>query len=314
MMRPNSTFSHPVAIYSMKNLTCCPVCESENIVFKYNGRSNRDAVDPAVWPVFNCEGCSHGFMNPQPSWDDLQPYYNASYEPYSGDHGFEQIDRDVAEAKRSGELRHIKVTPGMRLLDVGCGGGSFLRRAAALGAAVQGVEPSADGVAAASSAEFPVFHGEIDSFIDSHPGAKFEVVTSNHVVEHHPAPVEMLKDMAKVLSEDGYIWMSVPNAGCKSSQRLDWRWHSSDLPFHLMQFNPDSVREMLSRANLKIRRIYTYTFPPAGLASMCAELRYRYCVPRKLTERLPLLSYATRRARRMDQRMEGEAIIVEATL
>ncbi|HZV17284.1 MAG TPA: class I SAM-dependent methyltransferase [Sphingobium sp.] len=297
----------------MRQIVACPICRSDKIAFRYDGRSNRNLADRTVWPIFNCENCGHGFMNPQPSWEELQPYYNPAYEPYQEDHGFQEIDREVEEARQTGELRHIKITRNMRLLDIGCGGGAFLRRAQALGAQVQGVEPSDHGYATAVKSGVPVYHGQTEGFLEAYPDRKFDVVTSNHVIEHHPAPVDLLKSMAKALADGGYIWFAVPNAGCLSSRRLDWRWHSSDLPFHLMQFTPQSVRETLELAGLTVRRLYTYTFPPAGLASFRAELRYRFLIPRKLTTRLPLARYAARRARRLDGRGEGEAIVIEAT-
>lgn len=298
----------------MEQLTRCPLCDSVAVGHLYDGRSIRNQSDKTSWPISSCRECTHSFMNPRPSWDVLQNYYDSSYQAYDEDHGYGGIEADVAEARRTGELRHVPIRPGLRLLDVGCGGGSFLKRAAALGAEVQGVEPSPHGHATAMANGIPVFHGQIDEFVAAQNDRRFDLITANHVVEHHPTPVEMLKHMGQLLADGGYIWFAVPNADCGAARSLQWRWHSCDLPYHLMQFSPASARRLVENAGLKIRRLYTYSVPSAVRASLNAELRHAYKIPGRLLERLPLDRLAARRARQIDARAEGEAIIVEATV
>ena len=298
----------------MQQLIACPICGSTDIVHSYDGRTKRDDADPAVWSVFDCKSCGHGFVNPQPSWSELQRYYGADYEPYEADHAAGSAERDVEEAREAGVLRSIPIRPGLRVMDVGCGGGAFLTRAEMLGAEVQGVEPSDHGFATCSGKGLRVFHGQIDAFVAAHPDRKFDVVTSNHVVEHHPSPVEMLRDMSRALAKDGYVWFCVPNGATRAARVLKWRWHSTDLPVHLMQFTPGSVRKMVELAGLEVRRIYTATMPVAVRQSLIEELRYHYFIPQRLSRFLPLNGLSARMARDMDRAIEGEAIIVEAVL
>src|SRR5579859_869017 len=110
-------------------------------------------MDKRQWPVAECSACGHQFVNPQPSWQELESYYNSAYDAYDPMHGSEASDdRAVAEARRSGEIRHIPLPAGQRLLDVGCGAGWFLRICKRLGAIEQGVEPSSFGAATAQQA------------------------------------------------------------------------------------------------------------------------------------------------------------------
>lgn len=109
----------------MVTLDECSVCGSKHMALDYEGRSIRRLEDTSTWRVFRCEGCGFGFINPQPTWEDLAPYYDQTYEPYSPSHGLseESDDEIVARASRSGEFRHVKIQPCMRILDVGAGGG-----------------------------------------------------------------------------------------------------------------------------------------------------------------------------------------------
>ena len=109
----------------METLSKCPVCESGRIRFDYEAPTTR-RMDSRMWRVDRCEACSHGFMNPQLSWDELSAYYSALYDPYDPTHGADgSDDQVVARATREGRFRHIAIGKGDRILDVGCGAVTF---------------------------------------------------------------------------------------------------------------------------------------------------------------------------------------------
>ena len=87
----------------MQTLCACPVCKSEKIRHDFDASTTR-GMDEKVWSIHRCEACSHGFMNPQPSWDELEAYYSASYDPYDPSHGAAaQDDAVVEKAGRDGD-------------------------------------------------------------------------------------------------------------------------------------------------------------------------------------------------------------------
>ena len=300
----------------MKQLTYCPVCNSGAIQFQYEGRTNRRPDDPATWRVFKCETCSHGFMNPQPSWEELAAYYVEDYDPYVKNHGSDAEDdaKTVAIAKQTGEFRHLPLPAGKRVLDVGCGAGWFLRIAKQLGAETFGIEPSAFGARNSRAAGIDVFNGTVEDYLQSQGNdRRFDVITANHVIEHAPDPVKTLQGMRSLLAPGGLLWMSVPNAASHFSRTLGGEWHSADLPYHLQQFSLKSLSFAGDQAGLKTRRQYTYSLPAATAASLRFLLRRRYLVPQRLTMKIGLLNdgYASAVAARHDKNLEGEAIIGE---
>jgi SAM-dependent methyltransferase len=217
----------------------------------------------------------------------------------------------VTDARRRGEFRHIRVTEGLRLLDVGCGGGFFLRIAARLGAVVEGVEPSEFGVKIARASGLEVFEGTVEEFLRRHPEKRFDVITANHVVEHVPNPVEVLGAMGKLLAPGGYAWVAVPNADCIFGRKLKGRWLHTDLPIHLMQFTPQSLIEAGSRAGLELVSWNTYSLPMAIAFSIRQYLR-SYFIPHRLTNHLGFIDthFAPSLARRLDSRRRGDAVII----
>ena len=105
-------------------------------------------------------------MNPQPSWMELSSYYSEEYPPYDPLHGVENgFQNVIRQARESGRYRDVSIRPGMRILDVGCGAGSFLHVARELGASVMGVEPSPVAAERARQFGIEVFTGTLESYI-----------------------------------------------------------------------------------------------------------------------------------------------------
>jgi 2-polyprenyl-3-methyl-5-hydroxy-6-metoxy-1,4-benzoquinol methylase len=199
------------------------------------------------------------------------------------------------------------------VLDVGCGAGWFLRISKKLGAIEQGIEPSEYAAALAKKQGLSVFQGTLESYVEQAPlGTQFDIITANHVIEHVPRPVDTLRAMKGLLAPGGYAWIAVPNADYPICRSLEGRWYSSDLPYHLMQFTPTSLAEAGRRAGLKVRSQTTESIPQFVAASMRLYLRYKWKLPRRLTQKLRVIDTASNwYAHRMDAKIAGEAILTE---
>jgi SAM-dependent methyltransferase len=246
-----------------------------------------------------------------PSWAELQPYYQGDYYAYVETDGEKEAEEEqLKTAAATGELRHAPIKAGIRLLDVGCGEGSFIRLAARLGVIVEGIEPSKLGVAAAWRAGLQVFNGTAEQYVEKHGDERFDVITANHVLEHVHDPVRTLAAMKSLLADDGSIVITVPNAECYVSRSLRGNWHSADLPRHGVQFGKTSIREAGRRAGLRLADLKTYSFPKAVASSLRAWLRWRWLVPGRVTGRIRLIEKMARPvARRMDAHATGEALV-----
>lgn len=293
----------------MDNLTACPVCLSPELRFRYSGRTTRNPSDPARWKVSECRSCGLGFLNPRPSWEELEPYYSAQYAAYGHSHGAKYNDElTVVEARRTGTFRHIPIPEGKRVLDVGCGGGYFLRICAKLGAKVQGIEPSPIAAEQARSQGIQVFSGMIDTF---ETDERFDAITASQVLEHVPDPVAMLAKMRSLLAPSGMIWLAVPNADCRWAKALGWKWDGADLPYHLLHFGPQNMETAATRAGLSVSRLYTNSQPSVVAFSYRTYLRNRYLVPKKLSALVVTPGLVAGMGRRMDAAGVGDTLIAE---
>jgi len=294
----------------MQKYTNCPVCSSKNISFQYMGGTARKPKEPPKWPVNRCEDCSLVFVNPRPTWDELSDYYPSGWQCYNT---YVSNEEDVVkEAKELNEYRHIPIPVGKRLLDVGCGGGSFLQVFKKLGVEVAGIEPSSSAAAAARECGIDVFTGTVEEYIAKNgTDEKFDVILCSHVLGATPFPVETLDGMRQLLAPNGYIWVAVPNADSEYSRKLGWRWHSTDYPYNLINYTPKTLGLAGEKAGLVIQRHYTYSLPESLIYSISLWRRYRWFVPHKVTSLVLNDELIKRKIKELDSRNEGEAIIME---
>lgn len=296
----------------MTNLTACPICGSSEISCRYGGTPERaEWQDEKTFEVFGCAHCSHGFLNPVPDGATLDKYYSSRYGAYHVGHGTGDLQPAIDRARLKKRFRHVDLSEDMDVLDIGCGSGSFLRVIRDVVRSVQGVEPSEHGVATCRELQVPVFHGDREAFRDQSNHA-YDLITLNHVLEHHPHPQHLLTLCMAHLKDRGRIWIAVPNAGSFFARVLKSRWHSSDLPVHLQHFTSSSLRQIMDKVGFEIEELYTGS--ENSLPGSASAYLRRFGIPGRVSR--PLLNGPFSRTgslgRRVDASGNGEAILVSA--
>lgn len=291
----------------MDRVEKCPCCLSPDMKFAFEGHTTLRPQDPQIWTVFKCQNCGLGFLNPMPNWQELQEYYDEGYEAYIPKHTVVD-DGMVEKALQEGMLRYLPSVKDKKVLDLGCGAGLFLQVSAKLGAQTWGVEPSPIAAEVSRSAGINVFNGKLEDF---ETAERFDVITANQVLEHVPEPVDTLTRMRGLLAPGGSIWITVPNAACVWAERLTWKWDGADLPYHLLQFTPESLHAAGRRAGLEPRRTVTESLPGIVKYSMQKHLRENYLIPKRLSRLFLSDEWAARTGREMDAKVQGDNLIVE---
>jgi len=269
----------------LERLDRCVVCRSDALEPLYEDLRAHDAGD---WRIDRCRSCGSGLLNPRPTTESIGKAYRGNYRPYKrrrarpvpkgrrarfrhavtnaylrrrwGYAGLSASAHLAAAAvvmpglRRAADrlVRFVPApdAPASRLLDIGCGSGTYMRLMRDLGWQVRGVEPDAGAVETARKAGLDVRQGSMDD-IDPALDGFFDVVTVGHVIEHTHDPIAALEAAYAVLKSGGLLWIGTPNFGSLGSWIFRARWRALEPPRHLVLFTGEGLSGALQRAGFR---------------------------------------------------------------
>lgn len=151
------------------------------------------------------------------------------------------------------------------LLDVGCGAGQFLLRAARAGFDTQGIDPDPRSVGfVLDELELTVRRGSLEVLADDE---HFDVISMLGVLEHIANPVEFLTDASAHLNEGGELLVGVPNVASLNRRLSRLSQHDWDMllePGHLYHYSQRTLQMVGERARLRMDRWRTATITIRG--------------------------------------------------
>ena len=215
--------------------------------------------------LYHCPTCGgqfwEPFKNPGAAWYERDSRYaSINADPYSQVNWHQRF-----------VLTIVKDRAGVgRLFDVGCGSGNFLAFAKGCGWQVAGIDFDGSAIHAARE-KFDITDVEqvdLVSYANSHPEAKFDLITFFDVFEHIDNQADFLVAMKKILTKDGYIAMSMPH-------RRGARWLMPyDLPpRHLTRWDEASLAGILTRYDFKPVYLKAINASPGYIV---LKLRFKY--------------------------------------
>ncbi|TMA27590.1 MAG: class I SAM-dependent methyltransferase [Deltaproteobacteria bacterium] len=193
----------------------------------------REVEDPQTrerFDILACRSCGLGHTSPVP--EDLGRYYGRRY--YGGRHGLTQA---LCLWRRARLLDRFGGKG--RVLDVGCGDGSFLDAARARGWEVAGTERNP---APPRSKELQVFRSIAEA------SGPFSSATLWHSLEHLPDPRGALEQLRALLEPRSTVLVAVPDAQGAQARLFGRLWRHLDVPRHLFHFGRESLARLLERA------------------------------------------------------------------
>jgi SAM-dependent methyltransferase len=150
--------------------------------------------------------------------------------------------------------------PPGRLLEVGCGNGSFLAAARQRGFDVHGLEPHPGRAANAARRHGLQVRRE---FLEetTWPHASFDVVYHCDLLSHFPDPIQSLQTMIGLLRPNGRLCFEVGLIGGLSPL---WYWLTRriGLEHHLWLYSRPSLRQLLTAAGLEVVEIQSFGLIP----------------------------------------------------
>jgi 2-polyprenyl-3-methyl-5-hydroxy-6-metoxy-1,4-benzoquinol methylase len=281
----------------------CPVCgESSREILHAGLVDNAFRTAPGTWNLYKCAKCSSAYLDPRPTETTIHLAYADYYthkevggkDDYASLSAFRKLRRRLVNGYTSWrygtpaepksvlglltvlampnlkrildrEYRHLPRPPkeGGRLLDVGCGDGSYLGLARTCGWEVVGLEPDPKAAANGARQGLTIHVGGIEIFEGQ--TALFDVITLNHVIEHVHEPIKVLKTCHALLKPGGQLWLETPNIDSFGHGRFQRNWRGLETPRHLVLFNRNSLRLAFISAGFPAPKDRSRPSPCAGM-------------------------------------------------
>jgi 2-polyprenyl-3-methyl-5-hydroxy-6-metoxy-1,4-benzoquinol methylase len=274
--------AEPWPATGLETLGHCPVCGAAEREPVHSALTDRIFFCAAgVWVMYRCADCGSGYLDPRPTPETIGQAYARYYtHEVTQKRGLDELGlvsrlrRALANGYRNNrygtadrpanplgvllrllpglrttidtESRHLpKPPPGGRLLDVGCGDGSFLDFARRAGWSVVGVDFDQKAVDAARSRGLDIRLGGIEVLS---PQERFDGITMSHVIEHVHDPMAVLRTCHGLLKPGGWLWLETPNLDALGHRAYGPDWRGLEPPRHLVLFSLASIRRLLTAA------------------------------------------------------------------
>lgn len=205
------------------------------------------------WNIVKCKHCGLVYVNPRINKEANDSYYRFEIE---GDHVF--IDRhfvDTAQTQSPYWERLIRLIQQQKnqgkLLDVGSGNGAFLVQARSAGFEVEGQDISPYFIEYCKrNRNLEIHEGELSSL--NFPSNYFDVITLFDVIEHHRQPLELLKEIKRILKTDGILIITTHDIGNFFAKIHGKKWRMIYPVGHLVYYTKQTLTASLIQAGFRV--------------------------------------------------------------
>lgn len=218
----------------------CPLCRSDRV---------RLLFEKEEVPFYQCRPCKFRFARPgrNPNLDnrleDFEPCYLQYLQPDPAD--------EVNLPALCRWMDDHGAVSGLVHLDVGCGGGKFVRHLRSAGYQAYGLEPN-QALFEHFLAGDPCFvRGTLESLGRAPVPQTFDRITALDVLEHVADPMAFLEQLRARLSPGGHLFLSLPDAGSLPARLLGKHWHFYHA-YHLSYFSQKTLTDLVRRLGFRV--------------------------------------------------------------
>ena len=220
-----------------------------------------DYISTETFAIDRCENCGLMVTRPMPDDQNIGRYYPPRYR--GNRHGFTGTTR--TNLRRFAVEKCFK--PGFkgRLLDIGCGNGTFalaMKNAGWTVCATEIDEPTVQSLNERGITTKTPWDAMRDGF-----GQPFDAITCWHVMEHVLEPTKVSQWAASMLNPNGVFQATVPNADCLQARFFGNQWLHLDVPRHRFHFTPSTFEKVLTDSGLSVikRSVFAWEYDWFGI-------------------------------------------------
>lgn len=245
----------------------CPICGGTRSTHFIEGEDDLGGR-PGRFTFVTCSDCELVYQSPRLTIEAIAPYYDEEYIAHrkKADWGVLTSFYEWAMGKHDREKMAITndavdLSPSSKVLDVGCGAGSFLSVVSKnTGAACSGVDfkdlsdqPWMQGI--------NFRHGTLCE--QDFETEKFDLITMWHFLEHDYEPRATLKRCRDLLAPGGKLIIEVPKLDSLSFRMFRDRWPGLQAPQHTMLLDKERFRTLVETSDLSVTEHHAYGAFPA---------------------------------------------------
>ena len=218
------------------------------------------SVSKEIFHLYQDETLDMLITHPQPSLETLGKYYESEdYISHTDNKRslFEKAYHFVKQIALKNKLYLINSFQSNkgRILDIGAGTGDFLLTAQENGWQTIGVEPSprAKGIAIKKGISFVEDTQELESH-------SFDTITMWHVLEHVPDLDAQIKELKRLLKQNGTLIIAVPNYKSFDAKHYGAFWAAYDVPIHFWHFSKKAIQLLFAKEGMKLEKVLPMKF------------------------------------------------------
>ena len=237
----------------------CPLCGGNDSILymKVPVRSDQLGKFPLdVWDLLRCKSCGMIYIHPTPDLQTLNTMYSFQN---SVDRAFVQdwfIDGAFLHKEHWRRMLDViaHYVPTGRLLDIGCGAGTFLTIARERGYQVMGQEVTPFFIDFCRNQHgLDILAGEVKDL--GLPSESFDVITLFDVIEHVLEPNELIEQSFHLLKPGGILMVGTHDIGNWMARCYGVHWRHL-LPIgHLTYFTHQTLRRLMRQHGFKILKM-----------------------------------------------------------
>ena len=269
-------------------LGTCHLCKSNKLTHLLDGQDRLHGT-PGVFPIVQCQSCSLAFIHPQPALEDIPSFYPTHYYAYTAEKQPNHPPLKRLElyfrARKKAEIlskyynyprkfeknlffsfltlfnKKINDVPAYinhgKLLDIGCGKGTYLLEMKKLGWDTQGVELSEGAVGVAKQSGLNVLQGTLEEACL--PAESIDFARMADVLEHLPHPTHTMLEVYRILKPEGTLLISVPNIRSLTFKIFGTYWFPLEIPRHLFFYTPRSLKKLCNDSGFHVEDLRVWS-------------------------------------------------------
>lgn len=228
----------------------CPVCKHTQATNKLICQDY--LVSGESFAIVQCGKCNLLYTNPRPDAASLPDYYKSDNYISHTSKG-NNLTNILYKIARSYTLKQkYKMISSYHkkgsILDYGCGTGDLLKHFKNKGWTTAGIEPDSEARKLVKDKGIEV----TDELSQLSKQKTYDIITMWHVLEHVSELRSTIKQLKKLLSDDGVLFIAVPNSDSFDAHYYKQYWAAYDVPRHLYHFNQNTMSTLLKKTKLTL--------------------------------------------------------------